>query len=201
MSLYPNLPQEDYSDPNHLNLQETHSLLPVCSVCLDDFNEAKRPPKYLSCHHTFCEECIHQLVRAGEVECPLCRHVTKLSSHQLLQTNNDVLTMVKYGNMIVNLWCEDCGTPPQSTCNTHNVINKAATYKQNTFVQQLGSTVEAWQPTVVRVVETAQGWGVVAADLTYTTITTVGEYVAPIAAYVSDWFSHTFSSIMGSSED
>lgn len=34
------------------------------------------------------------------MECPLCRKVTRTTSTNKLQTNNDVLTMVKYGDIV-----------------------------------------------------------------------------------------------------
>lgn len=41
----------------------------------------------------------------------------------------------------------------------------------------------------MRVVETTHGWAVVAMDATYSTITTVSDFMAPIASYVIDWFN------------
>ncbi|KAG7161034.1 uncharacterized protein LOC121875554 [Homarus americanus] len=187
MSLYPTLP-DDFPAFRHAKLtDQPHSLLPTCSVCYDEFSEM-RIPRYLLCHHTFCEECIHQMIKCDKVECPLCRKVCRVTSVNLLQTNNDVLTMAKYGNLFVNLWCHDCQDTPKATCMTHRVDNQSPT-SEPTLGQQVDNTVEAWTPTVMRMVETTQGWAVVAMDATYATITSVSEYVAPLTTYISEWFN------------
>ena len=57
-----------------------------CAVCMEHLLD--RNPRYLSCHHSFCQQCLQQMTRNGQVSCPTCRDVTVL-------TNNDVskLTM------------------------------------------------------------------------------------------------------------
>ncbi len=30
----------------------------TCSVCLENFDNEVRKPKFLSCHHTLCLECV-----------------------------------------------------------------------------------------------------------------------------------------------
>ena len=45
----------------------------TCSICLDTFTE----PKILSCHHTFCCECLERHARVsqrqGKFRCPECQ--------------------------------------------------------------------------------------------------------------------------------
>lgn len=185
MSLYPPIPDGDLEDECSKLQEQPHSLLPACSVCLDDFTE-KRLPKYLSCHHTFCKECIQQLLKYGMVHCPLCRKPTNVTSVDSLQTNNDVLTMAEYGNVFVNLWCYDCHDTPRASCLMHRVRNRSAG-SQPTLGQQVDNTVEAWTPTVMRVVETTQGWVILATDATYSAVTKVSDFVAPVTSYVIDW--------------
>ncbi|XP_069940436.1 E3 ubiquitin-protein ligase trim-21 isoform X3 [Cherax quadricarinatus] len=192
MSLYPTLPDDTSVLRESKSCEASHSLLPTCSVCLDEFCE-KRLPKYLTCHHTFCDECIHQLLKFGKIECPLCRKITQVTSADVLQTNNDVLTMANYGNLFVNLWCHDCQDIPKATCMTHNVSNRSAT-SCATIGQQVqyacvDRTVEAWTPSVMRLVETTQGWALIAVDATYSTITSISEYVTPLTSYITDWFN------------
>ena len=41
----------------------------ACSVCYQVF----RNPKYLPCHHSFCEECLERLLKESKITCPECR--------------------------------------------------------------------------------------------------------------------------------
>ena len=63
------------SDPEK-KLEELHMNLKkqvTCSICLDTYTE----PKIISCHHTFCCECLekHAIVsqRQGKFRCPECQ--------------------------------------------------------------------------------------------------------------------------------
>ncbi|KAK7486460.1 hypothetical protein BaRGS_00022261 [Batillaria attramentaria] len=61
----------------------------TCSLCLEGFKN----PKFLRCHHSFCEECLIALTRnsarRSHVTCPECRKVTQLPPGGVsqLQTN------------------------------------------------------------------------------------------------------------------
>ena len=57
-----------------------------CAVCLEHLID--RNPRFLSCHHSFCQQCLQKLTNNGHVSCPTCRTVTEVP-------NNDVtkLTM------------------------------------------------------------------------------------------------------------
>ena len=56
----------------------------ICQVCLED--QTTRNPRLLSCHHSFCEECIQMLVKEGKVECPTCRQVTLVDDEEPVKT-------------------------------------------------------------------------------------------------------------------
>ena len=47
-----------------------------CSVCLNDMLE--RSPRILPCLHSFCTECLQQLISKNKINCPTCREVTEL---------------------------------------------------------------------------------------------------------------------------
>ena len=52
-----------------------------CSVCLSDMVD--RSPRSLSCLHTFCSECLDQLINEQRIECPTCREITELKSNNV----------------------------------------------------------------------------------------------------------------------
>ena len=52
-----------------------------CSVCLGDMLE--RSPRSLSCLHSFCTECLQQLVNNNKINCPTCREVTELKTNDV----------------------------------------------------------------------------------------------------------------------
>ena len=57
-----------------------------CAVCMEHLLD--RNPRFLSCYHSFCQQCLQELTNDGQVSCPTCRAVTAVP-------NNDVtkLTM------------------------------------------------------------------------------------------------------------
>ena len=44
----------------------------TCAVCYEMYKR----PKYLSCHHSYCEECIAKLVKESKIICPECRETS-----------------------------------------------------------------------------------------------------------------------------
>eukprot|EP01117_Protostelium_nocturnum_P018785 TRINITY_DN7923_c0_g4_i1.p1 TRINITY_DN7923_c0_g4~~TRINITY_DN7923_c0_g4_i1.p1 ORF type:complete len:547 (-),score=178.46 TRINITY_DN7923_c0_g4_i1:16-1656(-) len=64
-----------YASKNtHQQLLEELSEEVKCVICLELFED----PRLLQCSHTFCYECISQIVRGGQIACPICREVHKL---------------------------------------------------------------------------------------------------------------------------
>jgi hypothetical protein len=69
-----------------------------CSLCLNKF----RTPKFLPCHHTFCQKCIETLVKdAGKtpLRCPVCRDEYKLPPGGVaaLKTNFYITAQLNHG--------------------------------------------------------------------------------------------------------
>ena len=52
-----------------------------CSVCLNHMLE--RTPRMLPCIHTFCEECLSQLIQNKTIHCPVCREITELKQNDV----------------------------------------------------------------------------------------------------------------------
>ena len=46
--------------------------LSECPVCLDQY----KLPQLLTCHHTFCKNCVDRLIRNDYVKCPLCKKIS-----------------------------------------------------------------------------------------------------------------------------
>ena len=44
----------------------------TCVVCYEMYKK----PKYLSCHHSYCEECIVRLLKESKIICPECRETS-----------------------------------------------------------------------------------------------------------------------------
>lgn len=71
----------------------------TCAICLDRLVN----PKFLSCLHTFCEQCIHLINNEESREvliCPTCRAETKIPDNGVngLRTNffiNSMLDLVQ----------------------------------------------------------------------------------------------------------
>ena len=52
-------------------MKQVTSLL-TCAVCY----EMCKKPKYLPCHHSYCEECIVKLLKESKIICPECRETS-----------------------------------------------------------------------------------------------------------------------------
>ena len=52
-----------------------------CSVCLS--NMLNRTPRSLQCLHTFCTECLTQLIQGNVIHCPVCRESTELKGNNV----------------------------------------------------------------------------------------------------------------------
>jgi hypothetical protein len=60
--------KEEEEEDNHLK----------CSICKQLLNQ----PKFLSCTHSFCLQCIEKLIENKDeitIECPLCQQITQVN--------------------------------------------------------------------------------------------------------------------------
>jgi hypothetical protein len=89
-----------------------------CGLCLDKFTN----PKLLPCYHTFCEECLENLVKSATenaLRCPKCRKDFTLPTGEAaaLQTNFYITPQLKHGTCNrhpakpLEYFCTKCTTP------------------------------------------------------------------------------------------
>ena len=57
----------------------------TCEVCLE--NMLNKNPRLLSCHHSFCTDCLRKIMKNGSIHCPTCRKETVVE-------NNDVNLLI-----------------------------------------------------------------------------------------------------------
>ena len=106
----------------------------LCQICLED--QTARKPRLLSCHHSFCEECIDKLVKKGKIECPTCRQMTLVDDEDvktlsmnfmLLQVKEQMINMAKMLSSqkilcqlcktgVVTDNCKECDYPLCTAC-------------------------------------------------------------------------------------
>ena len=77
---------------------ETQEDIFECSVCLNYMLD--RNPRSLSCLHTFCEDCLRQLMNNKKIRCPTCREITELKKNEVkeLKVNFHLLKIKDIGN-------------------------------------------------------------------------------------------------------
>ena len=66
-----------------------------CAVCLEHLLD--RNPRFLSCHHSFCQQCIQRLTNNDHVSCPICRAVTAVPNNDItnLQMNFQLVQIME----------------------------------------------------------------------------------------------------------
>ena len=52
-----------------------------CAVCWEHLLD--RNPRFLSCYHSFCQQCLQELTNDGQVSCPTCRAVTAVPNNDI----------------------------------------------------------------------------------------------------------------------
>ena len=67
-----------------------------CAVCLEQLLD--RNPRFLSCHHSFCQQCLQKLTNNGQVSCPTCRAVTAVPNNDVtkLTINFQLVQMIEH---------------------------------------------------------------------------------------------------------
>ena len=53
----------------------------TCKVCLE--NMLDKNPRLLSCHHSFCTDCLKKVMKGGAILCPTCRKSTPVPDNDI----------------------------------------------------------------------------------------------------------------------
>ena len=53
----------------------------TCKVCLE--NMLDKNPRLLSCHHSFCTDCLKKVMKGGVILCPTCREKTIVPNKEI----------------------------------------------------------------------------------------------------------------------
>ena len=65
-------------------MKRVTSLL-TCAVCYEMYKK----PKYLHCHHSYCEECMAKLLKESKIICPECRETSTVPPEGIADLPNN----------------------------------------------------------------------------------------------------------------
>ena len=80
----------------------------ICQVCLEDMLELN--PRLFTCHHTFCEGCLKNIIRGQKISCPTCRLETAVPQADVTKLTKDFRLLQMKEHM------EKMATKPTSYC-------------------------------------------------------------------------------------
>ena len=61
----------------------------TCKVCLE--NMLDKNPRLLSCHHSFCTDCLKKVIKDDIILCPTCREETVVPSRNIISLKANVM--------------------------------------------------------------------------------------------------------------
>ncbi|XP_071090635.1 E3 ubiquitin-protein ligase TRIM45-like [Haliotis cracherodii] len=111
--------------PEKVDVSSLKDTFLECPVCVEHFNQTDRRPRLLhSCLHAFCTQCLQQLLDKegnGEITCPLCRRIEKVSGTAQMMAIDPVRDqLVEYLHIQKKkqVLCKDCpdGNNARSRC-------------------------------------------------------------------------------------
>ncbi|XP_063586560.1 uncharacterized protein LOC134764024 [Penaeus indicus] len=72
-----------------------------CRICIEDYDPVTRRPRFLPCGHTFCTECIYDMLEDFVLTCPNCR-----AEHKALNVNDFPVASIVEDFMMYCLFLE-----------------------------------------------------------------------------------------------
>lgn len=66
-----------------------------CSVCQEQYEEGRRPPRNLGCGHSVCTSCVEQIIVRGGRKCPECRCHIRATTATALPINYPLLRLAR----------------------------------------------------------------------------------------------------------
>ncbi|XP_047474383.1 uncharacterized protein LOC125028867 isoform X2 [Penaeus chinensis] len=77
-----------------------------CRICIEDYDAVTRRPRFLPCGHTFCTECIDDMLAECVLTCPNCR-----AEHKALNVNDFPVAAIVEDFMMYCLFLEEGKIP------------------------------------------------------------------------------------------
>ena len=84
---------KDMATGGHLEYTKVPDIY-SCPVCLEHLLDCN--PRFLSCHHYFCQQCLQGMNERGVVTCPKCRKATTVG-------NNDVTELALNSSLVESM--------------------------------------------------------------------------------------------------
>jgi hypothetical protein len=133
-----------------MNIQDTLA----CGICFEKYNNSTRQPHLLQCFHTFCQECLKQLLARptpqSSISCPLCSKVTPCTSAASLPVNYALKDIVEASIAMAQdkmcdihdathaaiFWCFEC---EQGMCEEAHIMHSKAKASKSHQTNRIGA--------------------------------------------------------------
>ena len=120
-----------------------------CTVCFETFSEVgNKCPKLLPCSHTLCLECLTQITRGTQVQCPECRqfHQVPIGGAEAFPTNRYLLDLFQVVQSAAQLFAHQLqeNDPTVEKIATGNDVIMCGVHQKPCVMFCMA--MECWQP-------------------------------------------------------